>query len=89
MIRRACYDKPHRCPGWAGGGFHYPKEGKTICWNGSIPYSDSPFDQWMFKRCSKCGTVRLPIATKWFDPKWLWYWTGVKFRNWKFDREWK
>jgi hypothetical protein len=25
-ISRPCWDKPHRCPGWAGAGWKFPKE---------------------------------------------------------------
>ena len=35
-ISRPCYDKPHRCPGWAGGGAKYPKGYESRCDNGSI-----------------------------------------------------
>lgn len=37
MIRlsRTCYDKAHRCPGWAGGGMKYAKGGSR-CDNGRI-----------------------------------------------------
>lgn len=31
---RPCYDKPHRCPGWAGGGTRSAK--KSRCENGSV-----------------------------------------------------
>ncbi|MET0994076.1 MAG: hypothetical protein ABWY20_08325 [Mycobacterium sp.] len=86
-IRRACYDKPHRCPGWAGGGFRYPKEGKSICDNGYIPYSESRLDGWAVKKCGECGTIRLPIYTKWLDPAWLKFWIGMKLTSWKIDRE--
>lgn len=88
-IRRACYDKPHRCPGWAGGGFHYPKEGKSICDSGFIPYSESRFDAWLFKKCSRCGTVRLPIVTKWLDPSWLKFWVVREIEDWKYERQWR
>lgn len=88
-IRRACYDKPHRCPGWAGGGFRYPKDGKTICANGYFPYTDSRFDGWKLRRCTTCGTVRLPIHLKWLDPSWLAYWVPSKIEDWKYERQWK
>ena len=31
-ISRPCYDKPYRCPGWAGGGMRYAKVDR--CSNG-------------------------------------------------------
>jgi hypothetical protein len=90
-IRRACYDKPHRCPGWAGGGFKYAKT--KVCENGYIPYSDSKFDRWSFKRCTTCGTVRLPIVGRWVDPTWLAYWVKSRVStavlDYKIEREWR
>lgn len=39
-LSRPCYDKPHRCPGWAGGGNRFPSEKGEAkygsCNNGSI-----------------------------------------------------
>lgn len=29
-LSRTCYDKSHRCPGWAGGGMHYAKTDRCI-----------------------------------------------------------
>lgn len=51
-LSRPCYDKPHRCPGWAGGGTHSAKEYR--CSNGSIrtrvtdptPISADEFSIW-------------------------------------------
>ena len=33
-LSRPCYDKPHRCPGWAGGGTRSAKVSR--CENGSV-----------------------------------------------------
>ena len=35
-LSRPCYDKPHRCPGWAGGGWTYG--GVQHCHDGSITF---------------------------------------------------
>jgi hypothetical protein len=84
-IRRACYDKPHRCPGWAGGGFRYANT--AVCDSGSIPYSDSKFDHWLVKRCATCGTVRLPIVTRWLDPSFVSYILRARIRSLMYDRQ--
>lgn len=78
-IRKACYDKAHRCPGWAGGGFRFAK--KDVCDNGYIPYSESRWDSWKVKKCATCGTIRLPIITKWLDPEWVSYVVRHKVRD--------
>lgn len=67
-IMRRCYDKPHRCPGWAGGGWHYPKDGKVICGGGSLRHYT--LGRWLPERHPACGTWALPIWTKWLDPEW-------------------
>lgn len=74
-LRRTCYDKPWRCPGWAGGGWHYPSGTRTICDGGTLNINwDQP--AWLreirFHRCQKhCGTITLPHVTRWIDPTWI------------------
>ena len=72
-LSRPCYDKPHRCPGWAGGG---PKVAKAyLCNNGSIrtrvPMTDCPGEfeypasrPFRFGHCTKCDTVTWPWITR-------------------------
>lgn len=95
-IRRHCYDKPHRCPGWAGGGMKHPRDGAVICDSASFVNAAENmyfkrFWTWRFHRCSNCGTVALPHVLRWFDPTWwwhiqFWYWK-VRFLNWREDRQ--
>lgn len=84
-IRRACYDKPWRCPGWAGGGWRYPK--KTVCEGGSIGHYESKLaNLFLPRRHADCGTVRLPLIVKWVDPTWVLYIAYRKIQDWKYWR---
>lgn len=80
-LSRTCYDKPHRCPGWAGGGWRFPKT--DLCENGSIRVNvvDDPdaatgwaglaypgSHPWRFGRCNKCDVITLPHAFRRLDP---------------------
>lgn len=94
-LRRHCYDKPWRCPGWAGGGFRFPSDRRRICDGGTlVRYWDKGHHwliNWQFHRCEDCGTVALPIGIKWMDPAWLW-WRGKRavsdrYYDWRFTRE--
>lgn len=92
-LSRPCYDKPHRCPGWAGGGVHFPstrgyaKYGS--CDNGSIRTrlrrGDESGDnypgsrRWSFGRCTKCDVVTWPVVIRWVDPGW-WNWKWIDFK---------
>lgn len=68
-ISRPCYDKPHRCPGWAGGGFRYAKV--TRCDNGRIPgRGEQALWNWRLHRCQTCGVVVLPYAVHLLSPSW-------------------
>lgn len=62
-VSRPCYDKPHRCPGWAGGGWEYGRA--DTCDNGSIPI-DYESRWWRLKvhRCPRCGVTVLPYAIR-------------------------
>ena len=60
-ISRPCYDKRHRCPGWAGGGMLFAKV--TRCNGGYITYGQS--------RCNKCDVVVLPSFVRWADWRWV------------------
>jgi hypothetical protein len=93
-LSRPCYDKPHRCPGWAGGGNRFPSEKGEAkygrCENGSIrtrmPRGGEPGDdypgirKWHFGRCtnSQCKVVTWPWALRWIDPSWTISWVKWK-----------
>lgn len=86
-LSRHCYDKPHRCPGWAGGGFKYPK-GEDRCNGGhiQIDYSNRWKRDWTFHHCDKCDVVCWPIVVQWLDWRhWRW-WVGyrvkMRFQDW-------
>ena len=93
---RTCYDKAHRCPGWAGGGTKSAKADR--CDNGSIrvrkldesgyPGYPGRFKR-RFGRCNKCDVVTWPVITRWLDWGW-WRWIvdRWKFRaeEWLYDR---
>lgn len=72
---RPCYDKPHRCPGWAGGGMKYPR-GESRCNNGRIrtrvemkefpgEYEYPASTPWRFGHCDTCDVVTWPWALSW------------------------
>jgi hypothetical protein len=74
---RPCYDKPHRCPGRAGGGMQWALIAR--CQKGmlSAPYYRR---YWLGTRCPDCGLYVLPIAVEWLDfryrvrhPRWPWW----------------
>lgn len=83
-LSRPCYDKPHRCPGWAGGGMHYADDSHP-CNNGSIrtrkpdPYPGEyvypATAKWRFGHCTKCDVVTWPWALRRLDPTW---WKGMR-----------
>jgi hypothetical protein len=85
-LRRTCYDKPHRCPGWAGGGWRYPRPSRDVCDGGSLVATMyvGRWWRWRFHRCPTCGTWAWPPVTKWADPTWLWF---VAARPWQRLRE--
>lgn len=68
---RPCYDKPHRCPGWAGGGFLRALIYR--CESGSLSRVDYRRRYWLGTRCSECGLYVLPIWTRGLDPSWISY----------------
>lgn len=79
-MSRMCYDKSHRCPGWAGGGMRYAKVSR--CDNGHVrtrvPYEglpgefEVPYAQpWRFGYCDTCDVVTWPSVTRWLDWRWL------------------
>ncbi|GAB2734711.1 hypothetical protein GCM10027273_12030 [Nocardioides pakistanensis] len=83
-ISRPCYDKPHRCPGWAGGGMFSAKvdrcaDGRVTVkprWSEVIPVAEGLFDDHpgahplRFGHCAACGVTTWPWATRRLDPQW-------------------
>jgi hypothetical protein len=94
-LSRPCYDKPHRCPGWAGGGWKSSKadrcENGSICTNNStgwwvLDLSGHPGEhRWRFGRCTKCDVVTWPYNIRFVDP------TNyiAEVRLWLDRRKWK
>lgn len=75
-LRRTCYDRPWRCPGWAGGGWRHPRPGRDVCHGGSFARelaAEGLWFAWRWHRCPECGTVALPSVARWLDPTWLWF----------------
>ena len=78
-LSRHCYDKPHRCPGWAGGGWTYSKVGR--CDNGRIQIDYAAgWWKWQFHRCTTCDVVCWPIVVQWLDYTW-WRWILSRRRD--------
>ena len=74
-ISRPCYDKPHRCPRWAGGGWRSAKAGR--CEGGYVrtrPARDGQdhpgANRWRWGRCGKCGVRTVPWELRFLDPAW-------------------
>lgn len=68
---RPCYDKPHRCPGRAGGGWIGARVSR--CKGGSLGQISYRRRYWLGARCPECGLYVLPILTRWLDPTWIWW----------------
>lgn len=80
-LSRPCYDKPHRCPGWAGGGMRYPKvdrcDGGRITVAPSLSEVLAAEETWdghpianprRLGRCTECDVVTIPWAWTYLDP---------------------
>lgn len=80
-ISRPCYDKMHRCPGWAGGGMQYALE--YHCNNGHLydPKRENIYEgfwwQWRFNRCDSCDVLVLPYVVRFLD----WRWWSYRLRS--------
>lgn len=94
-LSRPCYDKPHRCPGWAGGGTKGSKvdrcDGGSIRTRGlaigeedgrRVVYGEYPgTDKWRFGHCTDCDVLTWPVALcHMFDPGW-WRWELSSLRT--------
>ena len=88
-VSRPCYDKFHRCPGWAGGGMRFARV--ETCRDGYVRLYDEdgmlPLWKWRLAVCDNpdCTVLVLPYLVRWVDPAWLKYvikdevlrgWTG-------------
>lgn len=70
-LSRPCYDKPHRCPRWIGGGMRYPKRDR--CDDGRIQIDYTTRWTWRFWRCNTCDVVTLPYNVQYLDWRyWAW-----------------
>lgn len=88
-LSRPCYDKPHRCPGWAGGGWNTAKRddrcpGGSVRTKGDDGYPGNVPEAmrggyprhypWRFGRCTRCEVVTWPVAwCNLIDPS-MWQW---------------
>lgn len=79
-LSRPCYDKMHRCPGWAGGGMRFAKV--NCCKDGRLrdPKRESIYEgfwwRWRFNRCNTCDVLVLPYVVRELD--WRWW----KYKAW-------
>lgn len=78
-LSRGCYDKYHRCPGWAGGGMRSAKVDR--CEGGRIQIDfDDRWWRWKFHHCGTCDVVVWPYHARWLDPRWY----PATFRSWRY-----
>lgn len=77
-LSRPCYDKMHRCPGWAGGGMRGARRDR--CPNGRLRREGTlegiyagRLWRLRFNRCDTCDVLVLPYAVCWLDPGWWCY----------------
>lgn len=87
-ISRPCYDKYHRCPGWAGGGTKYAKI--TRCHGGSLTGCyERRLWKWRRNKCPACGVTVLPYMVRWLDLgwwKWQVGWARYRWYDWREER---
>ena len=83
-LSRGCYDKFHRCPGWAGGGPKYPR-GESRCQGGHIQVDYEGSWRWKFWPCNTCNVVVWPYVTRWLSVPW---WTHQLRWWWSYDVRW-
>lgn len=82
-IVRKDYDKPNRCPSWAGPGIipYFFEKDLPDCDNGQSGYYDDDCNLWHFHECSTCGVKTFPIFFNYFDPQW---WLRIKAPRWRY-----
>lgn len=86
-LSRHCYDKPHRCPGWNGGGFKYStKEDRCNGGHIVINYNSRWSRNWTFHRCDTCDVVCWPIVIQQLDPSYWRHWHWYRTKMWAQER---
>ena len=81
-VSRPCYDKPWRCPGWAGGGMRYAR--RSRCNGGHMrgwQPDDGAHPAWRFHRCDTCDVLTWPYITRWLDWRWLAGWASMMWET--------
>lgn len=83
-ISRPCYDKMHRCPGWAGGGTRYARQ--QICFGGHLGDGIYYRKTWWLRlnRCKDCRLLVLPFAVRYVD--WRFWQDSIVVRWWNVRR---
>jgi hypothetical protein len=87
-ISRPCYNKSHRCPGWAGGGIHRAKVDRCPSGGYINAYGERAW-KWRFHTCQICDVLVLPYMVRWIDPAYIWHWKIKDFPRWLDDRIWE
>lgn len=86
-VSRPCYDKFHRCPGWAGGGMRYAKVRR--CNNGYIGHWNREgllrLWAWRLYRCPKCRVIVLPYMIRWLDISWWKFKIRMWYSDWEYE----
>lgn len=75
-ISRPCYDKPRRCPGWAGGGWKSAKNNmchSTDVQSGYLNHNYEGHWKWKTHKCPNCGVMVLPYVIRWTSMRTWWY----------------
>lgn len=85
-VSRPCYDKPRRCPGWAGGGWRYAKEGRRVCPGAYLEWEGRRLWRWRWQRCGDCGIRVLPLAVRYVDPTWWGWRIRWRWSDWRYWR---
>jgi hypothetical protein len=81
-LSRHCYDKPHRCPGWAGGGWTWAKVRRCDAGRIDIDHTSHWTRNWRFHRCDTCGVVCWPIVLQQLDPTYWLHWHFYRLHSW-------
>lgn len=85
-LSRGCYDKYHRCPGWAGGGLKWAQ--KIHCAGGYITVSgNQSSSKFRFGHCDKCDVIVLPRITRYVDPTWWIYELKYRYRIFRDEKK--
>jgi hypothetical protein len=95
-LSRPCYDKAHRCPGWAGGGWRLARMER--CYGGYVTarrpwltgldedYPGHPGEhRWHFGHCNRCDVNTWPYVTRWLDLGYLSWRVRRAVDDWCYD----